>query len=89
MRTIMWAIAIGYPVGLAAVAVLLMRQDPKWIFDQYYMMITLAVLPAFFLSVIVVIARQEGAPNAAWSSLLGLWVLLVTGGHLWFIRLMV
>lgn len=89
MRAIMWAIAIGYPVGLAAIAILLMRQDPMWIFDQYYMLVTLAIVPALLLSIVVIVARQPGAPRPAWASLLGLWVLVVTALHLWFISLMV
>ncbi len=89
MKRLMLLIAIGYPVGLAAAAFLLMRQDPKLIFDQYYMLVTLAIAPAFLLSLVVVIARSDTAPKAIWSALLGLWVLVVTGLHLWFISLMV
>lgn len=89
MKRLMWAIAIGYPVGLAAVAFLLMRRDVNLIFDQYYMLFTLAVAPAFFLSLVVVIARSDDAPKLIWSTLLGLWVLVVTGLHLWFIAIMV
>lgn len=89
MRKSMWAIAIGYPVGLAVLAILLMRRDPNLIFDQYYMLSTLAIAPAFFLSLVVVIARSDPAPKLIWSTLLGLWVLIVTGLHLWFIALMV
>ena len=89
MKALMWAIAIGYPVGLAALAILLMRRDANLIFDQYYMLGTLAIAPAFFLSLVVVIARSDNAPKLVWSTVLGFWVLIVTGLHLWFISLMV
>lgn len=89
MKGLMLLIAIAYPVGLAALAILLMRQDPKLIFDQYYMLGTLAIAPAFLLSLVVVIARRDTAPKVMWSVLLGLWILLVTAMHLWFISLMV
>lgn len=89
MKRLMALIAIGYPVGLAALAILLMRRDPNLIFDQYYMLGTLAIAPAFLLSLVVVISRRDTAPKTVWSALLGLWVLVVTGLHLWFIRLMV
>lgn len=89
MKRLMWSIAIGYPLALALAAFLLMRQDVRLIFDQYYMLITLAIAPAFFLSLVIVIARRETAPRLIWSTLLGLWVLVVTGLHLWFIAVMV
>lgn len=89
MKSLMWLIAIGYPVALAALAILLMRQDPKLIFDQYYMLGTLAIAPALLLSFVVVIARRDTAPKVMWSVLLGLWILVITALHLWFISLMV
>ncbi|MEM7717896.1 MAG: hypothetical protein AAF222_01720 [Pseudomonadota bacterium] len=88
MKRLMWMIAIGYPLGLAALAYVLMRRDPYLIFGQYYMLATLAVAPAFFLSLVVVIARSDGAPKLSWSATLGFWVLIVTAVHLWFISLM-
>ena len=87
MKSLMWAIAIGYPVGLALLAFFLMRRDTNLIFDQYYLMGTLAIAPAFFLSLVVVIARSEGAPKLIWTSALGFWVLAITAAHLWFITL--
>lgn len=88
MRRVLWAIAIGYPVGLAVLAIVLMRRDPALIFDQYYMLGTLAIAPAFFLSLVIVIARSENAPKLVWSTVLGFWVLIVTALHLWFIAIM-
>lgn len=88
MRRMLWVIAIGYPLSLAVLAFVLMRRDPRLIFDQYYMLGTLAVAPAFFLSLVVVIARSDGAPKLSWSATLGFWVLIVTALHLWFISVM-
>lgn len=88
MNRWMWAIAIGYPLGLAALAVFVMRRDPALVFDEYYMMGTLAIAPAFFLSLVVIIARNDAAPKLIWTTLLGLWVLVVTGAHLWFMSVM-
>ncbi|MEO0917141.1 MAG: hypothetical protein AAFY31_09195 [Pseudomonadota bacterium] len=88
MKRMMWLIAIGYPLGLAILAFALMQRDPRLIFDQYYMLATLAIAPAFFLSLVVVIARSDGAPKLSWSATLGFWVLIVTALHLWFIGTM-
>ena len=88
MKKLMLIIAIGYPLGLIALAIGVMRQDAKLIFNEYYMAGTLAILPAFLMSLVVVIARSDQAPKLIWSTLLGLWVLLVTAGHLYGISFM-
>ena len=89
MTRLLLLIAVGYPVLLAALAIFLMRQDPKLVFDQYYMLGTLAIAPAFLLSLVVVIARAEGAPSVLFSASIGFWVLVVTAAHLWFTSVMV
>ncbi len=89
MRKLMTVIAVGYPLGLTALAFFLMQQDPKLIFNQYYLLGTLVLLPAMLLSLVVVIARSDDAPKLSSVATLGLWVLIVTGLHLWFIGLMV
>ncbi|MEM6385902.1 MAG: hypothetical protein AAF718_06665 [Pseudomonadota bacterium] len=89
MTRALWAVALGYPLGLVALAYVLMRRDPDLLFDPYYMMGTIALAPAFCLSVVFVIGRGDPAPNRILTVLTGIWVLIVSGAHLWFVSLMV
>lgn len=88
MKKLMGLIALGYPVGLAGLIWFMMRQNPRSIFDQYYLLGTLVFLPATLLTFVVIIARSNNAPKISAAATLGLWVLIVTGAHLWFISLM-
>ncbi|MCG6885455.1 MAG: hypothetical protein LJE62_17025 [Silicimonas sp.] len=88
MKALLALIAVGYPAGLVGTIILMMRRDPLSIFNQYYLLATLVLVPAFLLTLVVLIARNEMRPKLIWTAIVGFWVLAVTGAHLWFIGLM-
>lgn len=85
MKALMWLMAIGYPAGLAAALYVMTNRDPFSIFNEYYMLATLVLIPALLLTLTVIVGRSDQSPGWTWVGTLGLWIVMVTGAHLYII----
>ncbi len=84
MKRLIGVIALVYPVFVVLVAIVVSWVAPDVFGGQAYFLVMLAVLPAFLMSLVFVLARsgRGGVMSFAW---LGLWVLVVTVAHFLFV----
>lgn len=84
IKFLMWALAVLYPVGVLTTVVVRMHADPFSIFDRYYLLVTVLVLPPLLILVSLWLGTRRGAPGWGWTLVLALWIACVGFLHYTF-----
>lgn len=86
-KLLMWALAILYPLGTILTVIVKTQQDPLSIFDRYYLLFTVLILPPALIAVAIWIGAQRHSPSWGWTLVLVIWTAAVAYLHYTYIGL--